>query len=53
MVTKTKTYDAVAEVRKIRDRLAKQMMGMSSGERVRFVQERLEQAKGQRQDSES
>ena len=51
MATKSKTYDAVAEVRKIRDELALQMVGMSPSERVRFVQERLQQAKKtQRQD---
>ena len=35
-------YDAVAEVRKVRDRLAKEMEGMSSEEQIAFLQTKAE-----------
>ena len=54
MATKTKTYDTVAEVRQVRNRLVTQMTGMSPSEQVSFVRKQLEQAKkAQHQDSES
>ena len=35
-------YDAVAEVRKVRDRLAEEMEGMSSEEQIAFLQAKAE-----------
>ncbi len=49
--TKTaKMYDAVAEVRKVRDRLAEEMQGMSAEEQVRYLQHKLEEARAKKQD---
>ena len=45
MATKTKTYDAVAEVRKVRDQLGEAMRDMTPDEQMVYLQKRLEQAR--------
>lgn len=48
-MTKTaKSYDAVAEVRRVRDRLAEEMQGMTPEEQVAFLKKRAEQARRER-----
>jgi uncharacterized ferredoxin-like protein len=41
-------YDAVAEVRKVRDRLAEEMEGMTPEKQLAFLRERAEQARRKR-----
>ncbi len=49
MARVAKTYDAVGEVRKVRDSLAKELNGLEGPEeRVAFLQGRLEQARKKR-----
>lgn len=43
-----KSYDAVAEVRKVRDRLAEEMQGMSPDEQIAFLRKRAAQARRER-----
>lgn len=48
MATKAKTYDAVAEVRKVRDRLAEQMADMTPEEKIAFLKSEAERARQER-----
>jgi hypothetical protein len=43
-----KTYDAVAEVRKVRDRLGEAMADMTSEERLAYLRKELEEARRER-----
>jgi hypothetical protein len=40
-----KTYDAVAEVRKVRDELGEAMADMTAEEQMEFLRQKLEQAR--------
>jgi hypothetical protein len=44
----TKTYDAVAEVRKVRDGLALEMAGMTPEEKIAFIRKEAEEARQER-----
>jgi hypothetical protein len=49
MATKpTKTYDAVAEVRKVRDQLGEAMADMTAEEQKAYLQKKLEEARAAR-----
>jgi len=49
MAKAAKTYDAVAEVRKVRDRLAEELNRLKGPEeRVAFLQKRLQRARERR-----
>lgn len=48
MAMKTKTYDAVAEVRKVRDQLGEVLKDMTPDEQMAYLQKRLEQARAAR-----
>jgi uncharacterized ferredoxin-like protein len=48
VATKVKTYDAVAEVRKVRDRLAEEMAGMTPEEKIAFIRREAEEARRER-----
>jgi hypothetical protein len=43
-----KTHDAVAEVRKVRDRLALEMAGMTPEEKIAFIRREAEEARQER-----
>ncbi len=43
-----KTYDAVAEVRKVRDQLAEEMADMTPGEKIAFIRREAEEARQER-----
>jgi hypothetical protein len=43
-----KTYDAVAEVRKVRDQLGEEMAGMTFEEQGAYLQKKLEEARRRR-----
>jgi hypothetical protein len=43
-----KTYDAVAEVRKVRDGLALEMAGMTPEEKIAFIRREAEKARQER-----
>lgn len=48
MATRTKTYDAVAEVRKVRDQLGEAMKDMTPNEQMAYLQQRLKRARAAR-----
>ena len=48
MTRTAKSYDAVAEVRKVRDRLAEEMQDMTPDEQVIFLKKRAERARRER-----
>ncbi|MBS3966109.1 MAG: hypothetical protein KGZ60_02475 [Truepera sp.] len=49
MATKAaKTYDAVAEVRQVRDRLALEMASMTPEEKIAFIRREAEEARQER-----
>jgi len=48
VATKVKSYDAVAEVRKVRDRLAEEMADMTPEEKIVFIRREAEEARQER-----
>jgi hypothetical protein len=51
VATKTKTYDVVAEGRKVRDQLSEELNRLSSTEeRIVFLRKKLEQAREAREE---